>query len=149
MLLERRIRMLTKTTRTRTFLLVAAAMIPFGCGQGSQSAPPSAQPAGGSAPASAQPAPPSRAPVTTAPSGSGSAPTTAPAPAGRVRMVVPAGTELPIELQTTVSSDSSQVGDTVLATLRESVALTGFTLDQGAEVRGEVVTVVPAKRVKG
>jgi len=137
-----------QTTMKTTKLVLAVALVPFGCGQGPQNPPPvaGASPATASAPA-AQPAPPSRAPSTSAPSGSSSAP--ASAPAGRVRLVVPAGTELPIELETTVSSDSSHVGDTVLATLSESVALTGFTLDKGAEVRGEVVTVVPAKRVKG
>jgi len=63
--------------------------------------------------------------------------------------VVPEGTALPVELQSTLSSDASQEGDAVLATLTEEVKLQGFTLDQGAEVRGRVYTAVPAKRVKG
>jgi hypothetical protein len=62
---------------------------------------------------------------------------------------VPDGTLLPIEIQSTLSSDSSREGDAVLAVLTENVALDGFTLDKGAEVRGRVFTAVPAKRVKG
>ena len=71
------------------------------------------------------------------------------APAPRPRLIVPDGTLLPIEIQSTLSSDSSQEGDAVLAILTESVPLDGFTLDKGAEVRGRVFTAVPAKRVKG
>jgi hypothetical protein len=62
---------------------------------------------------------------------------------------VPEGTILPVEIRTTLSSDSSVEGDVVLAILTESVPLDGFTLDKGAEVRGRVFTAVPAKRVKG
>jgi hypothetical protein len=64
-------------------------------------------------------------------------------------MHVPAGTLLPIEIQTTLSSATSQEGDPVLAVLTEDVALDGFTLDKGSEVRGRVTTAVAAKRVKG
>lgn len=71
------------------------------------------------------------------------------APAPRLRMIIPAGTTLPVEIQSTLSTDSSKEGDAVLATLTEDVKLDGFTLDKGAEVRGRVYTAVAAKRVKG
>jgi hypothetical protein len=71
------------------------------------------------------------------------------APAPRVRLIIPAGTLLPIEIETTASSASSKEGDPVLAVLTEDVPLAGFKLDQGAEVRGHVRTAIPAKRVKG
>jgi hypothetical protein len=74
---------------------------------------------------------------------------TAPASAPRVRLIVPAGTLLPIEIETTASSASSKEGDPVLAVLTEDVALSGFKLDKGAEVRGRVRTAIPAKRAKG
>jgi hypothetical protein len=80
------------------------------------------------------------------------APTTAaplPAAPARIRLVVPAGTLLPIEFETTVSSDTSHEGDAVVAVLTANVPLDGFTLDRGAEVRGRVLTAVAAKRVKG
>jgi hypothetical protein len=66
-----------------------------------------------------------------------------------VRLIVPAGASLPIEIQTTLSSATSQQGDPVLAILTEDVPLDGFKLDKGAEVRGRVRTAIAAKRVKG
>ncbi len=71
------------------------------------------------------------------------------APPTRVRLIIPSGTLLPIEIQTTASSASSKQGDPVLAVLTADVALAGFKLDKGAEVRGHVRTAIPAKRVKG
>lgn len=73
----------------------------------------------------------------------------APTAPARVRLIVPAGTLLPIEIQTAVSTAHSQEGDPVLAVLTEDVPLMGFKLDKGAEVRGRVLTAVSAKRVKG
>jgi len=110
-----------KTSR----FLVLVAFLPLACGQGAQSADGSAS----------------------APAADGS--TSAPAPKPRVSFVVPAGTLLPIAFETTVSSDTSHEGDAVLAVLTENVPLAGFTLDSGSEVRGRVVTAVPAKRVSG
>jgi hypothetical protein len=66
-----------------------------------------------------------------------------------VRLSVPSGTILPIEIQTTLSTATSREGDPVLAVLTEDVPLKGFKLDNGAEVRGRVLTSVAAKRVKG
>ena len=133
-----------------------------------ETVPQAATPATASEPAAAAPlveaqratAPRPSAPKPSAPARtSGSSPATAAqtyapaavpaAPPVRVRIIVPAGTLLPIELQSTVSSQTSKEGDLVLAVLTESVPLDGFTLDKGAEVRGTVLTAVPAKRVKG
>ncbi len=74
---------------------------------------------------------------------------TPPAPPARVRLIIPSGTLLPIEIETTASSATSNEGDPVLAVLTEDVPLAGFKLDKGAEVRGHVRTAIPAKRVKG
>lgn len=132
-------------------LLIVAALFPLACVQGSQSVPPPATATTEPAKAAANPAPPpaKAATATPEPVRQGTPePPAAPVPA-RVRMHVPAGTHLPIEFQTTVSSDSSREGDVVLAVLTEDVLLDGFKLDKGAEVRGRVVTSIPAKRVKG
>ena len=187
-------------------LLITIALVPFGCAQPPQSAPPPAPAATVAPPVLAAvetpttPSPsagpisePSVAPgaaktttTSTAPPASkppaASKPTTAPSvaavpatgvsgaekaaqatgatgatvvpaapatPAPRVRLIVPAGTLLPIEIATTLSSATSKDGDPVLAVLSEDVVLDGFKLDKGAEVRGHVQAAVAAKRVKG
>lgn len=105
---------------------------------------PASKPAAAAASSSAPPAPAAAAAAQPA------AATTAPLPPpARVRLTIPAGTLLPIEIATTLSSATSQDGDPVLAVLTEDVALEGFKLDKGAEVRGRVLTAIPAKRVKG
>lgn len=71
------------------------------------------------------------------------------APPARIRLIVPGGTLLPIEIQTPLSSATNQQGDPVFAVLTEDIPLNGFKLDKGAEVRGVVTTAVAAKRVKG
>ena len=121
-----------------TRLLLSVALLPLGCDQGAQGPVETAV----SSPATGRSRPAS------ASSGSSSGAAAASAPA-RVRLRVPAGTLLPIQIESTVSSDASQEGDAVLAVLTENVPLAGFTLDQGAEVRGRVLTAIPAKRVKG
>jgi hypothetical protein len=104
-------------------LLTAIALLPLGCVQGGpQTSPPAATPV---------------------------ARRTSPPATARVRLNVPAGTGLPIEVRTPVSTATSREGDPVLAVLTEDVPLQGFKLDQGAEVRGTVLTAVSAKRVKG
>lgn len=127
--------------------LLSIALLPFGCGPAAQNTPASDP----NAPASVAPASnPARGSSAVAPRAVPADRQPAPAaPAPRPRLIVPDGTLLPIEIQSTLSSDSSQEGDAVLAVLTENVALDGFTLDKGAEVRGRVFTVVPAKRVKG
>ncbi len=121
------------------------ALLPFGCG-----------PAGQNIPASDQNAPvqPASGGASSRPASAPAAPRTAPAerqatPTPRPRLIIPEGTVLPLEIQSTLSTDSSREGDAVLATLTESIPLSGFTLDKGAEVHGRVFTAVPAKRVSG
>ena len=135
-------------------LLTAIALLPFGCGQGGQQMPPPAStPASAMETRGSSPAPRTeaeKAPVrpASAPTAEKAAPEATQAPA-RVRLIIPTGTLLPIEIQTPVSTATSQEGDPVLAVLTEDVPLQGFKLDKGAEVRGRVLTAVSAKRVKG
>lgn len=130
--------------------LLTIALLPFGCGPTGQNTPASDPNAPASAAPASNPARGSSAPAPAAPRAVPAERQPAPAaPAPRPRLIVPDGTLLPIEIQSTLSSDSSQEGDAVLAILTESVPLDGFTLDKGAEVRGRVFTAVPAKRVKG
>jgi len=158
-------------------MLASLALLPLGCVQGQGAPPPAASPAPvasvAAAPSPAAEAQPESAPATAPapqaeppkapaprrdPAPSGPAPASqpaaaaaepTPAPKPRVRMVIPEGTHLPIEIQTSLSTASAREGDPVLAVLTEAVALKGFTLDKGAEVRGRVLTAVAAKRVKG
>lgn len=168
-------------------ILIPFALLPLGCMQGGQSAPPpaaaateapasapaatadsaavpgsegaaaapsvnatapQAEPTRAPAPAPKQGAAPP-APVAAAPAAAAPAPAPVATPKPRVRMVVPAGTQLPIEIETGLSTATSRDGDPVLAVLTEDVPLEGFKLDKGAEVRGRVLTAIPAKRVKG
>ena len=65
-------------------------------------------------------------------------------------VTIPAGTTLRLELQSAVSSDGSQVEDTVRASLRQAVTLDGQTvLPKGTEVVGTVTDVARSGRVKG
>lgn len=75
----------------------------------------------------------------------------APRPAPVVRFVtIPAGTALPLELTTAVSSATAQVESPVSARLRRAVMVDGETvLPAGAVVNGEVSDVERAGRVKG
>ena len=79
------------------------------------------------------------------------APAAAPRPAPVVRYVtIPAGTLLPLELTTTVSSGTAQVETPVTARLRRSVTVDGETvLPAGSVVHGEVSDVENAGRVRG
>ena len=126
-------------------LLLTIALLPFGCGPAGQNIPASDQNA---------PAQPASGGASSRPASAPAAPRTAPTeraatPTPRPRLIIPAGTVLPLEIQSTLSTDSSREGDTVLAVLTESIPLNGFTLDKGAEVHGRVFTAVPAKRVSG
>jgi hypothetical protein len=75
----------------------------------------------------------------------------APRPAPVVRFVtIPAGTALPLELTTAVSSATAQVETPVSARLRRAVMVEGETiLPAGAVVSGEVSEVDRAGRVQG
>lgn len=65
-------------------------------------------------------------------------------------VTLPAGTTLPLELKTAVASDTSQVEDTVRATLRRPITIQGTqVLPAGTEVVGAVTQVERSGRVKG
>jgi len=75
----------------------------------------------------------------------------APRPTPVVRfLTIPAGTSLPLELTTAVSSETATVETPVSARLRRSVTIDGETvLPAGAVVNGEVSEVERAGRVQG
>ena len=65
-------------------------------------------------------------------------------------VTVPAGTVLPVELQTSVGSDTSHVEDSVRGRLRRAVTVGGVqVLPAGAPVSGHVTAAERAARVKG
>ncbi len=65
-------------------------------------------------------------------------------------VTVPAGTVLPLEMKSTVSSASSHVEDPVHATLRHPIAIKGVTaLPAGTAVLGHVTNAKRSARVKG
>jgi hypothetical protein len=65
-------------------------------------------------------------------------------------VTIPAGTVLPIELQSAVSSDTSQPEDQVRGTLRRSVTIDGIeTLPAGTAAFGHVTVAERSGRVKG
>jgi hypothetical protein len=64
--------------------------------------------------------------------------------------VLPAGTALPLALNSTVGSEVSEVEDTVRATLRRTISLDGHeVLPLGTEFSGVVTDAQRAGRVKG
>ena len=65
-------------------------------------------------------------------------------------VTIPAGTVLPVELQTAVASDTSRAEDPVRATLRRAVVLNGSeVLPAGTAVFGHVTAAERSARVKG
>jgi hypothetical protein len=65
-------------------------------------------------------------------------------------VTIPAGTVLPVELQTAVASDTSRVEDQVRATLRRAVTVGGVqVLPAGTVVLGHVTSAERSARVKG
>jgi hypothetical protein len=65
-------------------------------------------------------------------------------------LTVPAGTALPLELETELSSETAQLETPVRARLTQAVVVNGVTtLPAGATVTGEVTSVGRAGRVKG
>jgi hypothetical protein len=76
-------------------------------------------------------------------------PETADVPVFR-EVTIPAGTTLRLDLQSAVASDSSQIEDTVRASLRQAVTIEGQpTLPVGTEFVGVVTDVDRSGRVKG
>jgi hypothetical protein len=65
-------------------------------------------------------------------------------------VTIPAGTVLPLELKSSVASDSSKVEDQVRASLRRSVQINGVqALPAGTAVLGHVTNAERSARVKG
>ena len=87
----------------------------------------------------------------TAPAAPAAPPAPAPPPPPRFREVtVPAGTQLPMTLDTALASDASAVEDPVRASLRRDVVVDGVTvLPAGAHARGVVTSVQRSAKVKG
>lgn len=75
----------------------------------------------------------------------------APAPREEFREVtVPAGTALPLELLTALSSETSQVETPVRARLRQAVTVDGYTaIPAGSVLTGTVTDVAESGRVQG
>lgn len=85
---------------------------------------------------------------------SNSRPAESAAPAPRVpeyrEVTIPAGTALPLEMTSTISSSSAEVEAPVSAKLRNAIAINGDTaIPAGAVLRGNVTDVERAGRVKG
>lgn len=64
-------------------------------------------------------------------------------------LAIEAGTELPLVVETSASSETSAVGDLISARLEEPVSVRGGVVPAGAEVRGRVTAVASAKRFRG
>ena len=111
------------------------------------------------APAPVAAAPAAPAPSTAAPRPKPAAPSTrakaeprpvAPAKPRFREVTAPAGTELPLELTTALSSETAEVESPVTARLRRSVVVDGLTVfPAGAVFHGNVTEVERAGRVKG
>jgi type IV secretion system protein VirB10 len=66
------------------------------------------------------------------------------------KMTIPAGTKFKTRLETPISSKLSEVGDTIIVTLLEPMAIDGLhVLPRGTEMTGKVTFVKRAGRVKG
>jgi hypothetical protein len=80
----------------------------------------------------------------------GGKPATLPAIAKFREYTVPEGTRLAVRLESAVGTDSSRVGDPIVATLSDAVIVDGVeVLPSGSVVSGEVVGVASAGKVKG
>ena len=98
------------------------------------------------------PAPPASASAVAAPTAAAPAPApTATAPAPVVREVtLPAGTQLPIVLETTISSEGSRVEEAVHAHTARPVVVHGETvLAEGTRLSGVVTNATRSGKVKG
>jgi hypothetical protein len=103
----------------------------------------------GSADASAAPSAAESASASSTPSAAPETPA-APAPVEYRELTIPAGTVLPVELQSTVASDTSQVEDAVRARLRRAIVIDGTTaLPAGSTLGGIVTEARRSGRVKG
>jgi len=71
------------------------------------------------------------------------------ADAGTHEVTLPAGTQLPIVLDTAVGSDTSQVEEAVHAHLAHAIEVRGVTLGEGSRISGVVTDATRSGRVKG
>jgi len=131
---------------------VQAAEVPAVAGPAVAETPAATPPANGAAPALAPEGTSAPDAVSAKPSvGGPSAPEPAAArePAYR-EVTLPTGTSLPIDLRTTVASDTSHVEDRVTAALRQPVAVRGVeVLPTGTRLLGHVTAADRSARVKG
>ncbi len=85
--------------------------------------------------------------------GSGAAKSAAARPAARPTpepVTLAIGTMLPVQLETSLSSATSNEGDLIVARLSEDVKVgEKVVLKEGTEVRGRVIAATPSGRVKG
>ena len=110
--------------------------------------PPPSRPSG----AASTSRPPARpAPVSPQASARDERPATPPAPQVQYRnLTVPAGTALPLELLTSLSSETTTVESPVRARLKQAISVDGYSvLPVGTELTGTVTEVAEAGRVKG
>ena len=92
---------------------------------------------------------PAAGPAAAAPRDADPAPTAAAAPVSR-EVTLPAGTVLPVELTSSVASDTSRAEDEVRGTLRRPVSVDGVqVLPAGTTVLGHVTDATRSARVKG
>ena len=91
------------------------------------------------------------APAPARPAGAATSGSTADAPRVQFRdLTLPAGTALPLELLTALSSETAQIEAPVRARLQQAVSVDGYTvLPAGAIVHGNVTAVDRAGRVQG
>jgi hypothetical protein len=129
--------------RLMTAAVLLSTVSVCGCSQTSASEPPAAERA--AAPADR----PVASPDAVTPTAAGPVATPAPGPDYR-EITVPAGTLLPVELTTSVASDSSNVEDAIRATLRQPIVVRGTELlPAGSVVSGHVTAAERSARVKG
>lgn len=128
---------------TRIFVPLALCAV-IGCSQ-KPATPDTPQAAGGSAPAAGSPAAPG------ASSGGSSSSGSQPAAAKVERdITIPAGTAITVRLGETLSSKSSQTGQSFSATVAEPVSVEGKTvIERGAAARGVVVDAKDIGHFKG
>lgn len=147
----------------RTQLLIfGLAAIVAGCGRNEAAAPQVDEPkVAAAAPSGADSTPPppataaaeATAPAVAPPENVAAA--TKPEPAAEEKpkyreVTIPAGTTLPLTLQTAVASDTSNVEDTVRATLGRPITVQGLqALPQGTTFIGHVTDAKQSARVKG
>jgi len=72
-----------------------------------------------------------------------------PAAAALREVTLPAGTQLPIVLDTAVGSETSRVEETVHAHLSRAIEVQGVTLGEGSQVSGVVTDATRSGKVKG